>query len=43
MRNNSVKYIEFGSVVREDMLFKKILSVALVAFLFSGAEPFMQF
>ena len=43
MRNISVKLFEFGPVVQEEMLFKDILSTALVATLCGRAEQFMQF
>ena len=38
-----INYFEFGSVVQEEILFKRFLSGALAAFLFGGVEPFMQF
>ena len=39
-----MKLFEFGPVVQEEKSFKRyFLSGALVALLFSGVEPFMQF
>ena len=43
MRNNSVKFIEFGPVVQEELSFNDILPGALAALLFSGSVPFVQF
>ena len=42
-RNNAINYFEYGSVVQEEMSYKRFLSGALAAFLFGGVEPFMQF
>ena len=39
--NYRVKLFKFGPVVQ--MSFKDFLFLALAAFLFGGAEPFMQF
>ena len=41
MRNNYVKNYEFGHWFRGHL--KALLSGALAALLFGGAEPFMQF
>ena len=42
-RNNSVKLFEFGSVVQEEMSFKRFLIWSSDGTLFVGAEPFTQF
>ena len=42
-RNNSVKLFEFGSVVQEEMSFKRFLIWSSNGTLFVGAEPFTQF
>ena len=39
MKNNCVKYFEFGPVVQEEMSLKDISYLEL----FGGAEPFVQF
>ena len=43
MRKDSMKLLlEFGSVVQDEMSFKKYLSGAPVALLLNGAKAFMQ-
>ena len=43
MRNIYVNYFEFGQVVQGEMPLKYFISSSLVAMLFSGAGPFVQF
>ena len=43
MRTILWNYFDFGPLVQEKMAFKDVLSRALEARLFSGAEPFLHF
>ena len=42
-RNKPVKLFEFGQVVQQEMSLKDVSLLALIAILFSGAKPNVQF